>query len=538
MNVQTERIDNHKAQFTVEIEANQLDEAKKSAAKRLSRQVRIKGFRKGKAPYRVVAQYVGEPAILEEAIEILGNDIYKQALDESKVNPYGPGALEDFRLEPTPTFVFTVPLQPEVDLKEYRDVRVEFTAPEVKDEQIDFALEQLRQREAEVEGTAETVEVGNRITVDVHSHFADGEEADEDEESDDDGEAEESSDSDEDKDTPYVPKKGDEFYHRHAAKLVLDPENEPIVPGFVNAIAGATVGEEVEFELSIPEDDEDFKDIAGRVIEFHVTVTEAEVIKLPELDDEFAKNVTEPEGETLTLAQLRDRTREDLEKDANNRARSEYGDSVLDKVIEGADVSYPELMVEERIEDMVNDLDNNMRQQGMNLETYMRITGTTKETIGEQYRESAIASVKRTLVLRELLNAEKVEISDEQIEKRLDDMMIQFGAQGDQFRKLIDTPQMRDNIMNDILLDNVMTRLVAIGKGEDPEEAVKTRAAEIEEENEKARAQVEKMMQAQAEAEAVEEEATEANDVVEAVDGEVEEPAEDEEETDSTEDDE
>ena len=150
MNLQTERIENHRAQFTIEIETDQLEDAKRRAARKISRQVRIKGFRKGKAPYKLVVQRVGEGAVLEEALESLGDVLYKQALDESEVTPYGPGAFEDFQLEPAPTFVFSVPLQPEVDLKDYLNVRIDFEEPAVTDEDVDNALKQLRMRHIEV----------------------------------------------------------------------------------------------------------------------------------------------------------------------------------------------------------------------------------------------------------------------------------------------------------------------------------------------------------------------------------------------------
>lgn len=540
MNVQTERIDNHKAQFTVEIDAEQLDEAKRKAAKRLSGQVRIKGFRKGKAPYRIVAQYVGEAAILEEAIDLLGNDIYKHALDESEIEPYGPGSLDDFKVEPAPTFIFSVPLQPEVDLKDYADIRVDFEEPEITDEQIEFALQQLRQQEAEVsEEEFEEVKAGHRVTLDLHSEFSDGEEPEAEEEDSEDDDTEEddvtsddSDDSDEESDddgddTPYIPKKGDNFLHRHDAVMLLDKDNKPVLPGFIDALVGAELDSEVEFELTVPEDDEDYEDIAGRKVKFFVTVKKIEEVTLPDLDDDFARKVTEADGdEPLDLAGLRARTREDLEKQALDNAKSEYGEKVLGKIVEQAEIAYPELMVEERIDDMLRDLDGRLQQQGMNLENYMRITGATKESLQEQYRDSAIDSLQRTLVLRELVQAQDVEMGDEQIEKRLDDMMIQFGAQGDQFRGLIDTPQMRENILNELLMDNIMTRLVAIGRGEDPEEAVKQREAEREKENEEARARIEKMMAAQeaAEAETGEDETpSEAS-----VDGEAEEVTEDE----------
>jgi len=531
LNVQTERIDNHKAQFTVEIEDKQLDEAKKKAAKKISRNVRIKGFRKGKAPYRIISQYVGEAAILEEAIEILGNDIYKDALDESGVEPYGPGMLDDFQVDPSPTFVFSVPLQPEVDLKDYTDVRLDFEEPEVSDEDVENALKSMQRQQAEViDDEVEEVEAGHRVTMDLHSEFVDGEEPE-------DEDAEETDDDEEDADdTPNVPKKGDQFLHRHDATLVLEPDDEPILPGFVDSMVGAKLDEDVEFELTIPEDDEDYKDIAGRKVKFQITVKQIEGIETPELNDDFARQIAEADGEEepLDLEGLRKRTREELEEEALENAKSQYGDKVLAEVIKGAEVAFPELMVEEQIDDMLQDLDGNLQQQGLNLETYMRITGATKETLQEQYRDQAIETLKRTLVLRELVEAQGIEIGDEQIEKRIDEMMIQFGGQGDAIRQYFDTPQMRQNMLNDLLIDNIMTRLVAIGQGKDPEEAVAEREAQRDAESQKARERVERMMAqqeaAQAEAEAEEVEAStevETTDEAEPVD-EVSEESDDE----------
>ncbi len=556
MNVQTERIDNHKAQFTVEIEAKQFDDAKRKAAKKIARSVRIKGFRKGKAPYRIISQYVGEAAILEEAVEILGNDIYKDALEESGVEPYGPGSLDDFKIEPSPTFIFSVPLQPEVDLKGYTDTRLDFEAPEVSDEDVENALKQIQRQEAEViNDEVEEAVLGNRVTIDLHSEFVDGEEPEADADEEDEEEAStddeaETETEDGDEEEQYVPKKGDEFIHRHDAVIVLDESDGAVLPGFAKAMVGATLEEPVEFELSIPEDDEDYEIIAGRTVKFSVTVKKIEEIAMPELDDALAAKVSELDGdEPLDLDGLRQRTRDELEKEALENAKSQYGDSVLKQIVAGAEVSFPELVVEEQIEDMLRDLDRNLQQQGLNLDTYMRITGTSMDSLKEQYYDNAVESVSRTLVLRELISAQEINVDDELIDKRIDDMLMQFGAQGDQFRQMIDTPQMRQNILNELLIDNIMTRLIAIGRGEDPIQAVEDRRAEQEVENAKARERVERMLakqEAEDEASAVAGEdlidpdsevviVGEATEVVEETD--VEETADDAEDTEETDDD-
>ena len=285
MNLQTERIENHRAQLTIEIDSDQLEVAKQSAARQISQRVRIRGFRKGKAPYRLVAQHVGEAAILEEAIEALGDDLYRQALQESEILPYGPGAFEDFKIEPAPTFVFSVPLQPEVELNNYHEVRLDFEAPAVGDEEVEQTLQQLRAREIQVlDADLQVAELGNRVRAVVNSTFVDGEDPELDEEKDDDatpedpaasddagGEEQAGPDSESEVDEgPNIPKKGDTFVHDENAILILDPNEDPFMDGFVDAMVGAELDMDIEFELTIPDDDAD-ETIAGRRVRFLVT---------------------------------------------------------------------------------------------------------------------------------------------------------------------------------------------------------------------------------------------------------------------------
>ena len=480
MNLQTERIDNHKAQLTVEVEAEQLDDAKQKAARQISRRVRIKGFRKGKAPYRLVVQYVGEAAILEEAIELLGGGIYRQALEESEIVPYGPGELEDFRIEPAPTFVFLVPLQPEVDLKDFADIRLHFEEPKVTDEEVNEVLEGIRQREAEVlDDALEIAAAGHRVTVDIHSEFSDSAEADE---VDEDGHrlADESDDSEQ------VPRKGDDFLHRHGSVMMLDPENDPIMDGFVEALVGAERGREVEFELTVPAADR-YESVVGRQVTFHVTPTKIESVQVPTLDDEFARRMGESRGDIIdNLDELRQSIRDDLEHAAFEDARDKFSEQVLQRIIEGAEIAFPQLMLEEYIDDLIDELGENLQQRGMKLDQFMRITKTSRATLREQYRERADHQLRRNLTLRELVRVHKVEISSEQVEESLNESAGLFSA-NEQFRHLFDTPQMRQNIANNLLSDQLTTRLFALGRGEDIEKALAEHKARMLAEREKAR---------------------------------------------------
>lgn len=471
MNIQTERLDNHMARLTVEVEPDRWNSAKQTAARKLSQRLSIPGFRKGKAPYNVVLRYVGEPAIIEDAIEILGNDIYRSALDEAAIEPYTTGSLEDFRLEPAPTYVFSVPLQPEVKLNDYRSIRLEYTAPEITDEDVNQAMTRLQREEAVVEESSRPATVGDRVTADVHANFADGPEPDE---------ADETEDVDE---AARVPRKGDVFAHQHQAVLDLDPNNEPFLPGFIDALIGAESGSTVEFELSVPETEEYSEEARGRKVNFSVEIAKIENVTLPELNDELAARITKEEEKPLTLLELRMRVRENMEKQALDQANRDYANQVLDQAVDQAEMAYPEAMVKDRIEEMLKDLDSNLRQQGISLEDYLRITSTERSTVEEQYRANAEQSVRRSLALGEVIVQERLIVTAEEVAARINDMIASFGDSGERLRSLIDTPRQRESLASNVLYEKVMDRLAAIGKGEAPELVAEEIVVEEQSEN-------------------------------------------------------
>ena len=510
MNLQTERIEKHKAQFTIEIESDQLDEAKRQAARKISRQVRIKGFRKGKAPYRLVAQYVGEGAILEEALEALGDNLYKRALEESEIVPYGPGAFEDFTLEPTPTFTFSVPLQPEVDLKDYLDVRLDFEAPTVTEEQLDEALRQLQMNAVEVvDEDVRLTAAGNRVTIGVESEFIDGEapedfseselQAAEDEPQATDSDATDSQEADDT--VPVVPKKGDTFVQDDHTVIILDPNEDPFVHGFVEHLIDVEIGSDVEFELTIPDDDVD-EGIAGRRVSFLVTLKSAEEIAIPELDDEFARRACRGRGdEERDLAGFRAVIRAELERTELDNAKNDYVERVLSEMVDGAEIEYPEVMLDEQIDGMLGEFEANLKQRGVKLEDYLRITETSNDDLREQYREPARHSLRHTLVLRELVSAQKIDVSDDDIEARLEHVIAGYGT-NHAIRQMFDTPQMKGNIGNELMMSFVNAHLYAIGRGASADAEVEELKGQMAADAERARERRERRQRYAAEDEA------------------------------------
>ncbi len=449
MNVQTEQLENHMASLTVSVAVDRMEEARQRAAKKIAGEVRIPGFRKGKAPYRVLANHVGEAAILETAVEDLGSALYPDALNESGLEPYGPGTLEEFEQEPEPTFRFTLPLQPVTDLGDYRAVRREYTKPQVADSDVDDALLALQEREALVEESPRPVAAGNRVQATVTGTIL--------------GEDDGAGDGAED---------GRSFMNEEELTLSLTPEREP-APGFTEALVGAAVDERREFELQYPDDEERHGTLAGKSVAFSVLVRKIEIVTLPELSDAFAARVSAnedagsgAEAGPANLLTLRVRTRERLNAEADERATAEYAQEVLTAIIEGANFYWPEALVQDQLEHLLQRMDQDMRQRGLTLEDYIRMTNTTRDELKEQSRDNAIELIKHSLAMAELQSAENIEVNEEALEAEINRNVARFGEQAAAFRSIYDNPGMRQSLRNELQSRLVMERIASIARGE------------------------------------------------------------------------
>jgi len=493
LKTQTERLDNHTARLVVDVEPERLEQAKVAAAKKLSRRLNIPGFRRGKAPYRIIANYVGEGALLEEAVEELGNQIYQEALDEAQIEPYGPGQLEDVKVEGQPVFTFTVPLQPTVDLNDYRDVRVDYTVPEITDDDVNRALKSLQEQFAVVEESHRPVEPGNRITAYIDARLVDEDEATNGEAESDDaakdeepvaeaesGDAAEEAGAEESEEKHEHEHIVDErtVIHEHDASVLLDEDTVP-APGFIEALTGAVVGETREFVLTYP-DEEAYGQYAGKPVKFTVTVNKIETVTLPALNDELAARATADEKQPLTLLELRMRIRENLERSAREQATREHGRKVLDEMVKRATIRYPEAVINDQIESYLRRMDSDLRQRGLTLDDYLKITQKTRDDLYADYRDVAISTVERALVMRQVAEAEGLEVTDEQLEAEIESAAANFGEQANNYRRLFRDRNMRESLRNDMLSQKVMERISLIGRGEAPELVAQTAAASDE----------------------------------------------------------
>ncbi len=454
MSTQIEHLENHTARFTVDVAPERVDKAMHDAARHIAKHANIPGFRKGKAPYNVILQRIGEDALLEEALDQLGNEVFREALTEAKIDPYAPGSLEHVETKPTVKLTFVVPKQPEVDLGGYRDIRMPFEAPEIEDKAVTDAMKALQDRRALIETVARPAQLGDLVKAHVSGdriHPVDSVQPVEGE-----GEGE---------DKP-AESHTDQFVNEELTVLLSDSEDdEDIVPGFSANLVGASAGEQKTFSIAFP-DDYKTEALARHTFNFTVDVKEVQSRTLPALNDEFAKQVSD--NEIDNLLDLRIRVRKDLQEAATREAESKFAEEVLDKVVEQASIKHPDVMVEEYIDDILENVDRNLRERGLSLKDYQRIESKDDAALRADYRETAIQRLKRALALGSIVNQEKLAASDDEIESQIDKLSAQFGEQAATFRNMLSRPDSKRNIALDLVTNRAFRRLIEIARGENP----------------------------------------------------------------------
>ena len=467
LNVQTEHLENHTARLTVEIDPERLDKALHDAARRIAKKGRIPGFRPGKAPMSVVINLYGREDVLGEALDKLGNELYREALDSAAIDPYAPGNLEDVE-EDGHKLIFIVPKRPTVDLTDYRAIRLPYEVEAVTDKMVDEAMENLLQGQAILEPVERPLQLGDQVTFEHFEVVKLGSESDDGEDTTDTGESDESDGEPAGDETPLPDEDKEEvLFHRHDYDLVLQEDAErDLFPGFSDNLVGLSVGDEKTFTLDIP-DDYGNEIVAGRTLRCEAVVKQVQARTVPEWTDALAARISE--GEQETILELRIDVRKRLEERATQVAESDLANTALEKLVEGAVIQYPDEVVQDYLTDILADLDRNMRQQGLTLQDYMKITGRTEDDLREEYRERAVWRVERSLALGELVRQEGLDVSNDDIIAEIDRMVEALGGdQAGQFRQFLMMDQSRQDVSSRLVTDRAMARLVAIARGEEP----------------------------------------------------------------------
>jgi len=429
MKVTTEELPDRQILLTVEVEEEQVQRALRQAARRLSRWIRIPGFRPGKAPYQLVVRAVGEERLRAEAFDAIGQKLYEQALEEAGVEEvYAQGTLEEVQWDPL-TFKVVVPLKPLVELGDYRALRVPMEPILVMDEEVDEVLQDLRERQAEWVPVDRPAAIGDLVIMDIKGTV--GEE---------------------------------EIMSQQNWEWVLRAEGSSSLPDFDAALVGLKAGDKHSFDVNYPEDAR--VPWAGKTAHFEVLVHGVKAKELPPLDDEFAQVASEHE----TLEALREAIRKDLR--ARREAEADYEIKALDALVEQARIEFPPLMLEKELDALLEDHERMLRQRGMPLDDFLRLSGKNKEEYRDEIRPQAEQRLKRSLALsefvkREGLNVEEAEV-DEEIERRTASLPDDLA---ERLREGLNTVKGREQVRNELLTQKALQRLAAIAKGEIAEEA-------------------------------------------------------------------
>lgn len=400
MNVTAEKKD-QQVVLEVTVPAEDLAKAYDKAAKKVAQKVNIPGFRKGKAPLKVLERAVGKDYILQEAGEAIISETLPKALEEQNIDIVARPEIEDMKLELGQDVVYkaAVTPKPEVELGEYKGIQIEKFSTEVSDEDVQQQLVSMLDRQADMveaeEGAA--VENGNFITLDFKGTV--------------DGVAFQGGES---KDYP------------------LEVGSNSFIPGFEEQLVGMKVGEEKNVNVTFPEEYHS-EELKGKAAVFACKVNSIKKKVLPALDDEFAKKASTFQ----TLDELKADLRQKLEKSAASRAESNKREAALAKVCENAKVDIPAVMIENRVESMIQQMALNLESQGMKLEQYLQYAGMDITKLRENYKASAENNVKLDLVLEAVAKAEGVKVEAEDLDKEIEAMAVSYGATPAQVKKII-----------------------------------------------------------------------------------------------------
>lgn len=509
LTIHTEEDNQRQLQLTVEVSEERVEKAMRETARKLARDVRIPGFRPGKAPYHVMVSRVGREALRGEAVEEMVPQIFDEALTQEGVEQvYGQPRLEDMTLEPL-VLKFTVPLSPHVQLGDYRALRQELEPIEITEAAVDEALEHVRTHHAVVEPVDRPAEPGDLVTVGGIGqliHWDEGEEAEEtadvaaepdatdatvgDETDVAESEpevvsgADEGTEHDDDDDYHEEEDKDDIIFEHESIELLLD--SEKLFPGtpFVEHIVGMPVGEEKSFDITFPEDYVD-EELAGQEATFDITLLEVKRRDLPPLDDDLAKL----EGNYETLDELRQNIHDRLAEEARSRQREEMLETVIDDLLAGATLVYPPAAVEMELDEMMETFKNQVTRSGWQWEDYLRLQNETEASVRDNFRETAIKRLERNLVLRQFILDEKLTVEADDVDAAIEARISQFDneelRQG--MRDYFSRGYGFNTISGQVLQDKVYERIEAILSGNAPDlaavemESADMRAREEEE---------------------------------------------------------
>ncbi|MFC2041569.1 trigger factor [Chloroflexota bacterium] len=421
MKVSNDKIEDRQAFLTIEMEPDEMENSLEKSYQRLVKKAKIPGFRKGKAPRSILERHIGKEGLLEDTLNSLIPQAYEKAIEEQNIEAIAKPQIEITQSDPL-VFKAIVPLKPEVKLGDYQQIRLKPGSVKVSKDDVNAVVEQLRHQNATWEPVERPVDFGDLVALDIESSI---------------------------EDKPFISQKGIQY------QVVRDSVFP--VPGFAEQLAGMKKGEEKEFTLQFPSDDPR-SELAGKEPRFKVNVIEVKQEVLPDLNAEFAKEIN-PEFETLDA--LMKHVSSELKLRAEARARTDFEELVIDAVVDVSKVEFPPVMTEVEINRILNQRFQRGKQE---LEEYLKNFNKTEEEVQEELRPLAVKRVTRSLVLGQVIDEEKIEVSDEEINTELEDIIKGATEKKEELKNFLDTPQARESIEQTLITRKAVQRLVDIAK--------------------------------------------------------------------------
>jgi trigger factor len=410
--------ENHLIGMTIQLGPERTAQAIHRAARAVAGKARIPGFRPGKAPDATVLRTYGREAVLREIMDDLGEEVFKEALETEKIEPFGQASLEDIKTDPI-TFSLVVPLRPTVELGDYRSIHIDAPTVNVTEADVEALIEQAREARAAMGPVERAAQIGDTVVVDITGTV--------------------------DEDT---------IMDNHDWELALKGEGGWL-PGFDESFVGMSAGDEKEFTLTYPEDSA--SRYKGRPAAFHARVSTVKAQVKPELDDEFAKSLGSYENVTDMRAKLLERLTESRQAEAEGQLT----DQAVQALIDGATIAYPPNAVDVEVDDALHDIEHRVNNSGYKLEDYLRLQGMTVQSYRQQLRPQAEQRFKGRLVLGELAQQEKIEVSADEIEAEVDRLVTLAGndEEAQSTRDLFGSETGRAVIRQDQLTKKTLARL-------------------------------------------------------------------------------